>query len=75
MMPLNHIFRRCTGGYKRYESQEKIYNLIYKDDVKQFDKNEKELETLIYTIRIYSENIGIKLGIEKCVMPIMKSGK
>ena len=38
-------------------------------------KNEKELETLIYAVRIYSQDIGMKLGIEKCAMLVMKSGK
>ena len=35
----------------------------------------KELETLIYTIRIYSQDIGMEFGIEKCALLVMKSGK
>ena len=38
-------------------------------------KNEKELETLIHTVRIYSQDIGMEFGIEKCVMLVMKSDK
>ena len=38
---------------------------MYMDDIKLFAKNEKELETLIHTVRIYSEDIGMKFGIEK----------
>ena len=38
-------------------------------------KNEKELETLIHAIRIYSQDIGMEFGIEKCAMLVMKSGK
>ena len=38
-------------------------------------KNEKELETLIHAVRIYSQDIGMKFGIEKCAMLVMKSGK
>ncbi len=48
---------------------------MYMDDIKLFAKNEKELETLIQTIRIYSQDIGMEFGIEKCAMLIMKSGK
>ena len=33
------------------------------------------METLIRTIRIYSKNIGMEFGIEKCAMLTMKSGK
>ena len=31
-------------------------------------KNEKELETLIHAVRIYSQDIGMEFGIEKCAM-------
>ena len=38
-------------------------------------KNEKELETQIHTIRIYSQDIGMEFIIEKCALLVMKSGK
>ena len=43
MMPLNHILKKCTAGYKLSWSQEKINHLMYMDDIKLFAKNEKEL--------------------------------
>ena len=48
---------------------------MYMDDIKLFAKNERELETQIKTIRIYSQDIGIEFRIEKCAVLIMKSGK
>ena len=45
------------------------------DDIKQFAKNEKELETLIPAVIIYSQDIGIEFGIVKCAMLVVKSGK
>ena len=74
-MPLNHIFRKCTGAKKLHISQEKINHLMYIDDIKLSAKNEKELETLVPALKIYSYNIGMKFGIEKCTMLIMKSRK
>ena len=53
MMPLNHILRKCTAGYKP-KSQENINHLMYMDDIKRFAKNEKELETLIQTANMQS---------------------
>ena len=35
----------------------------------------KELETLIYAVRIYSLDIGMEFGIEEYAMLVMKSGK
>ena len=37
-------------------------------------KNEKELKILIHTVRIYSQDIEIEFGIEKCALVVMKSG-
>ena len=48
---------------------------MYMDDIKLFAKNERELETLIHTIRIYSQDIGMEFGIEKCALLVMKSGE
>ena len=75
MMPLNHILRKCVAGYKLRRLQGKINHLMYIDDIKLLAKNEKELETLIHAVRIYSQDIGMEFGIEKCAMLVMKSGK
>ena len=38
---------------------------MYMDDIKLFAKYEKELETLMHTVRIYSQDIGMEFGIKK----------
>ena len=48
---------------------------MYMDDIKLFSKNEKELKSLIHTVRIYSQGIGMEFGMEKCAQLVMKSGK
>ena len=75
MMPLNHILRKCIAGYKLSRSQEKINHLMYMDDIKRFAKKGKELETLIHTVRIYCQDIGMEFGIEKYPMLVMKNDK
>ena len=75
MMPLNNILGKYAGGYKLSKLQEKIHHLMYMDDLKQFAENEKELEILIQAVRIYSEDIGMGFGQEKCAMLIRKSRK
>ena len=74
MIPLKHILRKCTTGYKLSRSQEQINHLMYMDDIKLCGKNgkkKKKLKTLIHAVRIYSQDITM----EKCAMLIMKSGK
>ena len=63
MMSLNHILRKYAAGYKLSKSQEKINHLMHIDDIKLFAKNEKEQETLIHAVRIYSQDIGKEFGI------------
>ena len=43
------------------------------DDIKLFAKNEKELETLKQVVRIYSQDIGMTFGKEKCAILIIIS--
>ena len=43
--------------------------------IKLFAENEIELETLIQSVSIFSQDIGMEFGIEKCAMLIMKIGK
>ena len=38
------------------------------DDINIFSQNEKDLETLIPNIRIYSQNIGMGYDIKKCAI-------
>ena len=45
---------------------------MYMDDIKLCAKNEKELETLIQSLRIYSQDIGMEFGKENCIMLIMR---
>ena len=63
MMPLNHKLGKCMGGYKLTKSQEKINHIMYMDDFKLFAKSEREFQTLIQTVRIYSRDIGVEFGI------------
>ena len=77
MMLLNYILKKSTAGYKLSKSQKKkkkkkkkINHLIFMDGIKLFAKNKKELETLIQTVKIYSQDIGIKFAIEKCTQRV-----
>ena len=45
------------------------------NDLKLYSKSEKALDSLIQTIRIFSEDIGMQFGIDKCAMLVVKRGK
>ena len=45
------------------------------DDLKLYGKNKKEIESLTNTVKIYSDDIGMKFGLQKCASILMERGK
>ena len=75
LIPLSLILRKEKAAYEFSESKEKINNLLFMDDLKLYSRNEKGLDSLIQTVRVFSEDIGIDFGTEKCSMLVMEKGK
>ena len=73
MMPLNHVLRKCTAGYKHHESQEKT-QLFDVHGKHKTCKTERELETQMQA-GIYSDDIGMEFAKEKCMLLIIRSEK
>ena len=45
------------------------------NDLKLFAKNEDQIDSLVNTVRIFSENIKMEFGLPKCGVLIMKRAK
>ena len=75
LIPLNLILRKAKAAYEFSGSKEKINNLLFMDDLKLYSRNEKELDSLVQTIRIFSKDIGMEFGIEKCAVLVIEKGK
>ena len=58
MIPLTLTFLR--------NDQIRINHLLFMNDLKLYGKNEREIESLVQTVRIYSEYIAVEFGIQKC---------
>ena len=43
--------------------------------IKLYAKNEKSLNSLVQTVRIFSDDIDIEFGIDKCAILVLKRGK
>ncbi|XP_063956544.1 uncharacterized protein LOC135154347 [Lytechinus pictus] len=74
MTPLTKVLRRSRLGYE-FKSKAKINHLLYMDDLKLFGKTQSDLESLINTVRIFSEDIGMQFGMDKCAMITLMRGK
>ena len=53
----------------------KVNHLLYMDDLKLYAKNEKDLTALIETVRIFTKDICMEFGLDKCARQIIHRGK
>ena len=67
------LLKDVIAGYDLGKQQGKIYHFM--DDLKLFDKTEGQLETLINSVRVFSSDICMEFGIEKCRMLVKIKGK
>ena len=44
-------------------------------DLKFHSRSQKGLDSLVQTIRVFSEDIGMEFGVEKCSLLLMEKGK
>ena len=64
LIPLSLILRKVKAAYAFSESKEKINHLLFMDDLKLYSRSEKGLDSLVQTVRVFSEDIGMELGIK-----------
>ena len=75
MIPMTTILRQTGLGYQTSKSVTKIPHLLYMDDLKLYGKSSNELESLPNTVRIFSTDISMEFGLEKCATLTIHKGK
>ena len=75
MVPLVWLLRRAKAGYEWVNKRFKLNHLLFTDDPKLFAKSKKQIDSLVQTVHIFSENIGMQLEIKTCGVLIMDRGK
>ena len=74
LIPLTLILHKSESAYQFSSTKGKI-NHLFMDDLKLYVKNEKGLDSFVQTVRIFSDDIGMEFGIEKCATIVLKRGK
>lgn len=64
LIPLFLIFREMECWYQLEKHSININHLLFMDDVKLYGKNERELTSLINTVHIFSQDIGMKFDMD-----------
>jgi len=75
LIPLTEQLNRLNTGYEEHTTMTKISHLLYMDDLKLIAKSEEELQKEIQTVKIFSDDIHMEFGLEKCANIAFKRGK
>ena len=75
LSPLLFVVWLLPPGYHFASNEQKAKHLLFMDDLKLYASNEKSSESLIHTVHVFSNDIGMELGVEKCPVLTMKTGK
>ena len=75
LIPLSMTLKVTDYGYQLEKRGLKINHLLFMDDLKLYGKTERELNSLIHIVRIFSEDIGMKFGMDKCSFVVLKQEK
>ena len=75
LISLTMILNKTKHGYQFSTNGQRINHLLYMDDPKLYSRTEKELNSLVETVRIFSKDINMEFGIQKCAMLVLKRGK
>ena len=75
MLPLSMLLRKEKKlGYLFGSGGKSINHLVFMDDIKLYGKSEKELDALVELVRVFSRDIGMEFGVDKCAVVGMKKG-
>ena len=75
MVTLTWLLRKAKVGYECGNKGFKLNHLLFMNDLKLFAKSKNQIDSLIQTMHIFSEDIGIKFRIKKCGVLIMQREK
>ena len=75
LIPLIMVLRKVTAGYELAGGKGVVNHLLFMDDLKLYGKSERQVDTLVNTVRVVSQDIGMEFGINKCAVLNTKRGK
>ena len=61
-IPFSVILRKTKGKYQLGKEGESINHLLFMDDLKLYGSDERQIDSLINTVRVFSDDIRMDLG-------------
>ena len=75
LIPLSVLLRKTKGKYQFSKEGESINHLLFMDDLKLYGSDERQIETLINTVRVFRDDLPMEFGLKKCGLVVMKRSK
>ena len=74
MIPLTMFLRREDMEYSFGRERKKVNHLLSMDDLKLYGKDKEEVEKLVEVVHVFSRDIGMEFGLDKCAVLTMMAG-
>ena len=75
LIPLSLPLRKVKASYEWGRKEFQLNHLLFMDDLKLFGKSEDQIDSLLQTVFIFSEDIGMEFGLKKSGVLILKKEK
>ena len=75
LLPLTWMLKKSKMGYKPRNQAEKITHLMFMDNINLYAANDRQLENLVNIAKIFSNDIQMNFGINKCNKITIIKGK
>ena len=63
-----------NAGYRFSGNREKVNHLLFTDDLKLYGSCDKELESVVGVVKMFSDDVGMKFGFDKCGVLVVEKG-
>lgn len=68
MFPLTCLLHETSAGNQLSKEEGKINHLLLMDDVKLHGIDERKIDSVVQTIRIFTNDVGMDFPINKCAV-------
>ena len=75
MLPLTLVLRKVRAGYRFSKEMKPVNHLLFMDDLKLYGANKDQLDSLVQVVRIFSQDIRMSFGLDKCAVLEMRRGR
>ena len=72
LIPLSIVLRRVKTGYDLATTKGLLNDFLFMNHLKLYGKNEKQVDTRINTVHVFSSDIPMEFGVSKCSVLEMK---